>query len=317
MCSIKKLDDMFLCFPKFLSQSMEKLSYSDRNNLKEIRLYANKNIILCFGNENKFLKVNGQVTSNEEDDLVKLTQFDIDEIFKAFCDYSVHSYLEEISKGFITIKGGHRVGVYGTVVIEDNKITSIKEISSLNIRVAREVSGCSDFLFERIFFSKPVSTLIVGVPNSGKTTILRDIVKNFSKGKSSGIKKVSVIDERGEITSMYAGESQNDLGYATDVYNLCPKEIGIEMALRAGSPDIIVCDEIGSDDDVDLMLKTMLSGVKVVATTHAGTLQELMSKTNIMRMLSNNVFEKIVLLDNTDNIGHIQKIIDVKSEVLI
>lgn len=317
MSNIKNLRDILMCFPKRLSNAIQGMSDIDKSNIKEIRLYSNKNVLICFGDKNKFLKINGQVTSFLEDNLIHLTQYDVDSIFKAFCDYSVHSYLEEISKGFITIKGGHRIGVYGTVVVENKKIISIKEISSLNVRIAREVIGCSDRLFEKIYFEKPVSTLIVGVPNSGKTTILRDIVKNFSKGGKYGIKKVSVIDERGEITNMFGGESQNNLGFATDVYNLCPKEIGIEMALRAGSPDLIVCDEIGSDDDVDLMLKTMLSGVKVIATAHASSIQELKCKKNIMTMLYNLVFEKIVLLDSVSNIGKVKRIIDVKSEVLI
>lgn len=317
MSNIKKLDEMFYCFPNFLSMALQKLSYLDRNNLKEIRLYANQNVLLCFGVENKFLRFDGQVTSYLEDNLVKISKYDIDSIFKAFCDYSIHSYLDEISKGFITIKGGHRIGVYGTVITENKKVLSIKDISSLNIRIAREIIGCSDILFEKIFSNKISSTLIVGVPNSGKTTILRDIVKNFSNGKKSKIKKVSVIDERGEITNMYNGQTQNSLGFATDIYNLCPKEIGIEMALRAGSPDIIVCDEIGSDDDADLMLKAMLSGVKIIATTHASSIDELRCKDNIMKMLSNRIFEKIVILDSSDNIGKIKKIVDVKSEGLL
>lgn len=316
MNNVKKLEEILICFPYHISQSIKCLSYSDRNNLKEIRLYANKYIVLNFGDKNLFLKNDGQVTAFVENDIAKITKDELNEVFKAFCDYSVHSFLEEITKGFITIKGGHRVGVYGTVVVENKKIISIKDISSLNIRIAREVIGCSDVLFENIFSNNIVSTLIVGVPNSGKTTILRDIAKNISSGQKGFKKKVSLIDERGEISSMYNSESQNNLGYTTDIYNLCPKEIGIEMALRAGSPDVIICDEIGSNDDVDLMLKTMLSGVKVIATTHAGNINELKNKDNIMKILSLNVFEKIVLLDSVDSVGNIQRIFDVKTEVL-
>lgn len=312
MNDIVNFKNIISCFPNYLAESINNLESKHKQNLKEIRLYENKNVILCFGKENTFLNKNGQVSRYFEDDLLTLKKGDIEEIFKAFCQYSIHSYLEEIKKGFITIHGGHRVGVYGTVVTEDRKVITIKDISSLNIRISRQIIGCSNDLVFNLFNKYVYSTLIVGVPNSGKTTLLRDIVRNLSGDKR--LKKISVIDERGEISNISLNESLYNLGYVCDIYNLCPKEIGIEMALRAGSPDVIVCDEIGSDDDVKSMTKTMLSGVKVITTAHANTLDELLAKDNILKMLKKNIFEKIIFLDS-DNIGRIRKIYDVKTEV--
>ena len=248
-------------------------------NINEITLRANKKVVVKVCNRHLFVDY---VTA----------QYELEEVLKRFCDLSVYAYLDELKKGFITIDGGHRIGVCGTAVIKENDIYNIKNINSLNIRVAHEVKGCSD----RLNYISG-NLLVISPPGCGKTTMIRDLCR--SVGKSS---KVSVVDERGEIAGIHKGISCFDIGDMTDVLSLAPKSVGIEYVLRSMSPDYIVTDEISSSDSSELK-RALSYGVYVIATAHGSDIDNTLSRIG----LSKDFFKRIILLSNKNGIGTIEE----------
>ena len=251
------------------------------DNINEITLRAGKKVTVK--SDNIYYKIDYIVNSVE-----------LNECFKRFCDFSVYAYLNEIKYGFITIKGGHRIGICGTVVIKDGDVYNIKDISSVNIRIAKEFIGCSDKLDFDI-----KNLLVVSPPCCGKTTIIRDLCRKL--GNKS---KVSVIDERGEIAAMCNGMSFFDIGAMTDVLSLVPKQKGIEYVLRSMSPDYIVMDEI-ADSDRDALKKVVTSGVRVIATAHGDDINKTLTRLEIDKTF----FDNIVLLGNKNGVGTVEEVI--------
>ncbi len=193
---------------------------------------------------------------------------EVAEFFAQICRYSVHSFQDEIARGFVTLDGGHRVGICGTAVRENGKIVFIKDVSGLNIRVAHQIVGCSDDIYERFFSDGLRSLLIAGKPLSGKTTVLRDLARRLGERR-----RVTVIDSRNEISASVRGLPSLDVGLNTDVLCGCGKSEGIMMALRSLSPEVIICDEIAHDGAA--VEQALFCGVKVIAAAHAGSLAEL------------------------------------------
>ena len=251
------------------------------DNINEITLRAGKNVIVK--SDNIYYKIDYVVNSVE-----------LNECFKHFCEFSVYAYLNEIKYGFITIKGGHRVGVCGTGVIKDNDVYNIKDISSVNIRIAKEYAGCSDKLDFDI-----KNLLVISPPCCGKTTIIRDLCRKLGNKR-----KVSVIDERAEIAAMCNGLSYFDIGTMTDVLSLIPKQIGIEYVLRSMSPDYIVTDEI-ADSDRYILKKAVTSGVYVIATAHGNDIYKTLNRLEVDK----SFFDNIVLLGNKNGVGTIEEVI--------
>ncbi len=203
---------------------------------------------------------------------------EIADVFSEICGYSVYSFENDIACGFVTINGGHRVGICGSCVYKNGKIETIRDISGLNIRIAHEVKGCAKGLFEMIFSDKPRSFLLGGKPMSGKTTVLRDLARELSKKY-----RVTVIDTRGEISATVKGTPSFDVGLNTDVLCGCEKTDGILMALRTLSPEIIICDEIG--DDEKAIEQCAYCGTKIIASAHAENFRELSERPSTRAVL--------------------------------
>ncbi len=244
-------DDFFLLFPEFLARTIKKEIIGENiNELEEIRLRVNNNIILKFNSREKIANY-------------KTTSKDILETLEMICEKSIYSYQKEICEGYVTVKGGHRIGITGECVIEKDKIINIKYISSLNFRIARQVIGCSNSIIGEIVNKNTktiYNTLIVSPPGAGKTTLLRDIVRNLSNGLNyiDG-QTVGVVDERGEIAAYFKGTLQNDLGLRTDVLANIPKHLGIKMLIRSMAPKVIAVDEIGKEEDIMALKDAMCS----------------------------------------------------------
>ena len=228
---------------------------------------------------------------------------DMDEIYcciKNFCNYSIHSCQRELSEGWITLKGGHRAGFSGTACIKDKKIETIKDISSLNIRISREHKGVSDFLFNKVASVNELRGLIItGPPLSGKTTFLRDFCRNC--GNSF---KTALVDERGEIAAVYKGMPQNDIGLNTDILDGYSKKDGIEQAIRVLSPQIIICDEIGNE--INEIGNLASCGVKFVFSTHCGNVKEAKKNKVISYLAENGIIDCIAMLENGKNTGKLK-----------
>lgn len=267
--------------------------YLQRNykEIEEIRIRANKKIAVKTSKGNEIL------------DYTVLPQ-EVQEIFEKICENSIYSYKRQICEGFITLKGGHRVGITGNCVFEDGKVININYVSSLNFRIAREKKECSNNIIPYIIDleNKEIfNTLIASKPGCGKTTVLRDIIRKISNGLIEfGIeaKTCGVVDERGEITAMYKGMTQNDVGMLTDVVSNISKNQGMSMLIRSMAPEIIACDEIGSKEDVDAINYAICCGVKGIFTVHANNLEELMLNFQINELLNKNIIERIVFLDD-------------------
>lgn len=193
---------------------------------------------------------------------------EIADCFAEICRYSIHSFQEEISHGFVTLDGGHRVGLCGTAVTNGGRIEMFKDISGLNIRIAHEVKGCADEIYSRFFSGGMRSMLIAGKPLCGKTTVLRDLARRLGERH-----RVTLIDSRNELSASLHGTPTLDIGLNTDALCGCPKSDGIMLALRTLSPEIIICDEIGNDESA--VEQAMFCGVKLIASAHAASLDEL------------------------------------------
>ena len=287
------IDGILRYFPQ-KAQELIKNNINDEEleMLEEIRVRNNLPLILKIGQAEKVIDY-------------KITTEDINYIFQKICENSIYSYQKQIANGFITVQGGNRVGIVGTAVLDGNdKVINFNYISGLNFRISRQIIGCSNQIIDEIFngCGGIYNTLIISKPGIGKTTLLRDIVRNVSNGmpnKFQGM-NVAVIDERGEISATYKGIMQNDLGMRTDVINDIPKYIGMKMAIRSMAPKVIVADEIGNKRDSEAIKYAMCCGVKGIFTAHGASLEELEKNPEISDLLENKIFEKIICIKDRE-----------------
>lgn len=292
---------------------MKRISPFDLERIEEIRLRADKPLMISKGGQDYFVNNNGGLTLSYTE-LTPVTRQDIEKTLQLMCSYSIYAIEEELKQGFITLAGGHRVGLSGRGVIEGSKIKTLKNISGMNIRIAREVKGCGNKLVSLLFKDDLKHTLIASPPGCGKTTLLRDIIRILSWGDECLPRgyKVGVVDERSEIAGCYMGVPQRDVGIRTDVLDACPKAQGMMMLLRSMSPEIIAVDEIGSLEDAEAIENAINSGVKVIATVHGKDIKDTMERPGIKSLMERKSFEKVVLLSRKDGPGTVDDIITVK-----
>lgn len=292
------------CFPIKVSKKIDDFFLSENINLnllEEIRIRANRPILLKVGQDEK--KIEYIVTSEE-----------ILEILQHICDNSIYSYQSQICNGYITMQGGHRVGITGNAVIKDGKVSNINYVSSLNFRIAKQVLGASNKIIKYVLNEEDnsiYSTLIVSPPGAGKTTILRDLIRKLSNGIEQinyhGI-NIGVVDERGEIAAMYRGIPQNDVGIRTDVLDNVTKSVGMTMLIRSMSPKVIVADEIGNKNEVEPIMQAVCSGIKGIFTAHGASIEDIKLNPTIRELADNGVFERIIFLSDKKEKGEIEKI---------
>lgn len=305
--SIQDFTEILTNFNPFIRTSLMKIPDKIKNNIQEICIRINSSIIIFTQNKSYFVGKNGEITPEDPKNLL-ISQNDILETMKILCNFSIYSYQNQIKEGFITLKGGHRVGISGTAVINNNEIINISDISSINFRISREVLGCSDRIFDK-FGLDIGGTLIIGPPSSGKTTILRDMARRLSTSfEADKLIKVSIIDERREIAASYQGVPQRDIGFS-DVLSGFPKAEGIIRAIRTLSPKIIICDEIGGVEDAEAIKKSLNSGVGIIASIHAKSTDEMANSFRIKNILSSGAIKRAVLLDS--NPGKIKGMFEV------
>ena len=287
------IDVILRYFPKKVQELIQNnISDEELEILEEIRIRNNLPLILKIGQAEKIVDY-------------KITTEDINYIFQKICENSIYSYQKQIVNGFITVQGGNRVGIVGTAVVDQSdKIINFNYISGLNFRISRQIIGCSNQIVNEIFngCGEIYNTLIISKPGLGKTTLLRDIIRNISSGipnKFQGT-NVAVIDERGEISATYKGIMQNDLGIRTDVINDIPKYIGMKMAIRTMSPKVIVADEIGNKRDSEAIKYAMCCGVKGIFTAHGNSIEDIRKNPELSDLVENKIFEKIICIKNRE-----------------
>ena len=289
-----------------LRNILEKVDEPLLDSLEEIRLRRNKPLFISSFEGDGYWSKHGEMTS-EQKYAYHVQKKDIDDTLELMSQSSIYAFVEEIKKGFLTIKGGNRVGLCGRVVLKDGEVINITDISAINIRLAKQVIGAADPLMKEIFNHGIKNTLIISPPKCGKTTLLRDIARQLGNHINVGI-----VDERGELAACFHGEPQLDVGQKTDVLDLCPKHIGMLMLLRSMAPQVIITDEIATEKDMEAMIQAVNSGVGIIASAHGSNIEEVQRKMPI----DVGLFERIIILSRKKGAGTIEKIVRSEEHVV-
>lgn len=301
----------------FLSQEIREIILGIDNGIsliEEIRLRADKPLMIQNYQDDWFVSKDGRLTKDNVN-LHIVRQEQIIKTLELMSSNSIYAYQDEIKNGFITLRGGYRVGVTGKAVLDGENIKNIKDISGLNIRISREVKGCAGKILGHVLknSSDVYNTLIVSPPSCGKTTVLRDLARHISSGASKydfrGI-KVGIVDERSEIAACHRGVPQNDVGIRTDVLDGCPKASGMVIMLRSMSPKVIMTDEIGNQGDKDAVMRVINAGIKIITTAHGYNISELKSRQEVVSLINEKVFERYIVLSNHNGPGTLEEVID-------
>ena len=283
------------------------------DDLVEIRVRVNKPLLLEKVTQEVLVSVDGKIIKNIAG-AYRVTKNDIEETLNLMTNSSLYTLEEELKSGFLTLTGGHRVGFVGQVIRDNKSIRRIKNISALNIRLCQEIIGAADKIIENVIAGPDDihNTLIISPPRCGKTTLIRDLIRQISNGVSDlnfrGL-KVGVVDERSEIGGAYQGLAQNSLGIRTDLLDRAPKAEGMLLLIRSMSPDVIVTDEIGSPQDVNAIREALNAGVRVVTTVHGSNLREVKSRPSLQGLFKNKTFKRIIILSQKFGPGTVEQII--------
>lgn len=299
-----RLNNLISVLPDRIKNTVLNVCISN-DDICELRLRINQPPILITPTKKYFIGKDS--ISLSFNDAIYITKQEIDDCFNKLCHYSVYSYKENINSGFITLDGC-RVGVCGNAVVKDKEIYSVKNISSLNFRFAKQVKTCVNELLRAVYSKNFESLIIIGSPSSGKTTLLREICRLISSGYNSAFLKCAVIDEREEIAAAQSGVNSFDVGINTDVLSGYPKKDGIIIALRTLSPDVIFLDEIGSVEEAEYVKEGLNSGVRFVCTVHADSFEEAVKREQCKRLLESGFFKWAIILGGNENPGKIKEI---------
>lgn len=280
-----------------------------QEEVQEIRLRADKPVIAVTKSGSAFVSQSGRLTLLPNDNILRIAEGELRDTVSRVCGYSLHSFQKDMVQGFVTVPGGHRVGLCGTAVTENGKITALKDVSCLNLRIAREVFGAADEILQGCFKGKLRNVLLAGPPSSGKTTVLRDLIRQISGGCLGFYCKTAVVDERSELSAVSGLHAGNDLGMNTDILNGYPKAQGLSLCIRSLSPEIVFCDEIGGTDEVQAVRDGLFSGVHFVLTAHAANMQDLKSREQTRALLETGMFDCAVFLRNSKAPGAIGEIV--------
>lgn len=301
MSEISKLDYACDLLSPTLRSALMNVGQSEREKITELRLRRNRCFSAVLYGKEYFVTYDGRFM-NDTDQAVSVGAEDITYTFGKAFQGSVHSFPREIAQGYITCGGGNRVGFCGTAVCDPKtySVTSVKDVSSINIRIAREVTGCAVPIFRKAFADGAASLIIASPPCGGKTTVLRDLARILSESY-----RISIIDERGELACMHDGVPQNDVGFRSDVFSAYNKSDAVMTAVKVMSPEILICDEIGAKDDLQALEYAVNSGVKLVCTCHASAYDELKKRPAAGRLLKDKVFDYAALLGTGSMCGRL------------
>lgn len=279
--------------------------------IQEIRLRVGRPVIIYAHGREYFLSEDGELLYEAGRALCP-DKFYMDRLFAHLCGYSVYAYEDEIRQGFLTVVGGHRIGLGGEVVCKEHEPVSMKNVNAMNIRIAHQIKGAAYGVMPQLFEGEEfLNTLIISPPGSGKTTLLRDLIRCLSDGccGHSGM-TVGVVDERSEIGGSCLGVLQNDLGMRTDLLDACPKAEGMFLLLRSMNPRVIAVDEIGGKEDAEAIAQASRCGCKIVATVHGNDVKQLTERKYIGTLLEDRLFERYVLLQGSKRPGVIGQVLD-------
>lgn len=295
------MEEILRLFPAELKSRIRFTIANQWDTLQEIRLRVGQPIELVFDHQVTWVKAGVP------------TQRDCIFILSQMSEFSLYRMEDELREGYMTIEGGHRVGLAGKVNTLGGHVKAVHHVTFLNIRIAKEKMGVALPIMPYIYERDYMNTLFVGPPQTGKTTLIRDVSRLIATGwRDISARKVGVVDERSEIGASIKGIPQHNVGLRTDVMDACPKAEGMMMLIRSMSPEVIIVDEIGSSHDVEALMEAIHAGVVVICTIHGQTVEELKSRPSLQSIFSQKVFKRIVLLDRGFKPGHIKKIYNEK-----
>jgi len=293
--------------PDRLSRIVSLLDRSTLNRMEELRIRENRPLEVIYGGTYSFVTAAGGLTLSAEQ-AYKPDKDDCLKLLDLLTNHSLYSFEEELRRGYITVRGGHRVGIAGRAVLDRGQVKLLRDITGFNIRLAREVRGAAEGIIRSLI--DPAQgmihhTLVVSPPQCGKTTLIRDIARILSEGAWSGNGlqgrgvKVGIVDERSEIAASVEGVPTFDVGPRTDVLDACPKAEGMMMMIRSLSPQVIIVDEIGRKQDAEAIQEAMHAGIRVVATAHGRDIEDVRRRPDLAPLFAASVFSRYVVLSGT------------------
>jgi len=279
--------------------------------LEEIRLRQNQPLEVRYGQQSSYITASGQLTSLASQGW-EFTEEQSVKLLNQVSQHSLYALEEELKRGYITVVGGHRIGITGRVVLDKGEVKGIRDVTSFNIRIAREKKGAAQKVMPVLFESgKLLNTLLISPPQCGKTTLLRDMARSISYGSEwSSSRKVGIVDERSELAGCLQGVPQRDVGPRTDVLDACPKAAGMMMLIRSMSPDVLIVDEIGRPEDGDAVWEAIHAGVSVICSAHGADVTEVAERPMLGKLIRQGAFSRYIVLSRTKGVGTIQAIYD-------
>jgi len=301
--------------PLNVRELVQRLNPVILDKMEELRIRENRPLEIIYDNKHIFLTPKGSPTLNVNEAYLP-TNEDTFKMLNLISNHSLYRLEEELKRGYITVNGGHRVGIVGKAVIENGEVRTIKDITSFNIRIAKQIIGAANGIIKRLINKNEkqvYNTLIISPPQCGKTTLLRDIARQLSEGIPNYLysgKKVGIVDERSEIAGCVQGVPQNNVGPRTDVMDSCPKATGMMMMIRSMSPDVLIIDEIGRQEDSQAILEARNAGVQIIATAHGSSLNDMTKRPSVSSLIQQEIFQRYIILSKKGGVGTIEKILD-------